>query len=164
MVHLSRWTKERMKIWASLNTEPSSYWVSELCRLWTFPGDIGCSDQRKLFVQNDVDRNLGEEVGELLFVFHGCCEAAILQLGENFNRDSSGDVNSAARDVAESQVPCFGAVDFDPQIQCCHAHGTLTRKAAACDLGRGIHGMIVKTGMAHGRVQELVHAKKTSTG
>jgi len=127
-------------------------------------GFVGGSDQRSRLVQDDGQRDLGEHVGEMPFVFEGVEEGAVDHLGQNFYGDASGDVDSSKGENFEGKIARFGAVDRGPQIESLHTDRAGFVEAAFGDEGSRVGIGILEDRMLDARRDEFVQGSETAAG
>jgi len=61
----------------------------------TASASVSRAQHRRILIQHDIDSNFGELTAQLLLIAEHAHKAPLLELGQNFQRDSAGDVNSA---------------------------------------------------------------------
>ena len=57
-------------------------------------GFVGSADEGGGFVEDDRDRNVGKNFGEMPLVFEGFEESAVLNLGKNLDGNATGNINA----------------------------------------------------------------------
>src|SRR5262249_23688365 len=90
--------------------------------------------------------------------------SSVLHFFENFNSNTSGDVNTAEGENLEREVAGFGAVDIGPKIESFYANRARFRQSSLSNLGRRIGVGIVKRIVLHRARQEFVQSAETPAG
>src|SRR5262245_5030853 len=107
-------------------------------------GSIGGTQQRSIFVENDGDRNVGEELRELTFVGERLAERALLQERKNFDGDTTSEIDTAIGENAESEVTGFRAEGIGPELQRVNASLAGSSKRVLRDFLSGFTGRLVE--------------------
>src|SRR5208283_4322409 len=119
---------------------------------------------RRIFVQNHGNRDAGKYLGHGSLVGEGAAEAAFLQLWKNLHRNTTSQKNSAVRQNAQGQIPCFRSERVDPPIEYIRADTAASIECVVRNLARGNRGRFAKSGMGHRRIEKFVQSPEALSG
>src|SRR5579871_108960 len=125
---------------------------------------VGSTELRGVFVENDGEGHVLEQILEMPFVFEGLEEAAVLHFFDDFDGDAAGDVDAAEREDFQREIAGFGAVNVGPEVECFDADGASFCERVLGNFRRGIGVGIVKGSVLDGRRQKFVERAETATG
>src|SRR5438477_6337324 len=97
-------------------------------------GFVGGAEERSGFVEDDGDGDIAEQAFEFPLVLKSVEEGAVFHFFQDFDGNAAGDVNATERQNFQREIPCLGAVNCRPEIQCIRADTAGFVQAAASDL------------------------------
>ena len=107
-------------------------------RLHQAEGFVGGSELRRVFIEDDGDGNILQEIFEVPFVLEGGDERAVPHFFQDFDGDAAGDVHATEGEDFEREVTGFGAVDVGPEVESFDADGASFVEAVLGDFGSGV--------------------------
>ena len=125
---------------------------------------VGGAELRSVFIEDDGDGNIFQEILEVPFVLEGSEECAVLHFFENFDGDAASDVDAAEGQDFEREIASFRAVDVGPEVDRLDADRTSFVEAIVGDFRRGIGVGIGEARMFDGWVEKFVKSTKTAAG
>src|SRR5271166_35324 len=77
---------------------------------------IGRTDQRRRFIQHHRYRDIAQHLRKMPLVAKRLKESAVLNLRQNFHRNSARNVNTAECEYLQRQIPGFRTINLRPKI------------------------------------------------
>src|SRR5579859_462538 len=69
---------------------------------------VGSAELRSVFVENDRERHVLEQILEMPFVLEGLEEAAVLHFFDDLDGDAAGNIDAAEREDFQREIAGFG--------------------------------------------------------